>query len=99
MEGNVAPTQDIWVFVYSDADAASSNYVEARFNLKNTSEFGLNRWLEFSLFKEELAMKANANNGASFNGQSIYRIRIWTVLEEEGDYLNMYLDNFEYFKE
>jgi len=99
LEGNISPRQDIWVFVYSDGDAASSNYVEARFNLNNTSEFGLNRWLEFSLFKEELAMKMNTNTGVSFDGKSIYRIRIWTVLEEEGDYLNMYLDNFEYFNE
>lgn len=98
LTGNISAKQDVWVFVYSSADSASENFVEARFNLRTyLDDFGFNKWFEFSLNKEELATMKNANTGAVFEGEAIYRIKIWTMVEGEGKYMDMYLDDFEYF--
>ena len=99
LTGNVTAKQDVFLFIYSKADPAAEGFVEARFNLRTYLDgFGLNQWLDVALDKDELATIVQNNTGATFDGQSIYRLKIWTLVNGEGKYLDMYLDDFEYFK-
>ena len=88
LTGNVKDIskQDIWV------SFGNTDGVQARVKLNRVENFGMNRWLEFTMTKEEL------KGISEFGEKPLEYVKLWTILTGEEETLDMYVDNVEYLK-